>query len=158
MRYGTAALNVWITDSYPLGFSFKDDPAAKPSAPFPADNGTYFRVVEFPPLDRATEASIEPNYIQKAVGDRAPKRGLPGTHPMTHRTRTVDYVVVLSGEIDMVLHDSVVALSLIASWSMFSTALSHAVLVTKLPRGTVPHGTAHIRSSLGHLTRHEHSA
>ena len=50
------------------------------------------------------------------------------------------------------------AWSLIASWSMFSMALSHSALVTKLPRGTVPHGTAYIRSSVGHVTRHEHSA
>jgi hypothetical protein len=25
--YGIRALNLWITDSYPAGFSFKDDPA-----------------------------------------------------------------------------------------------------------------------------------
>jgi len=35
---------------------------------------------------------------------------------------------------------------------------SHSPFVRKLPCGTVPHGIAHIRSSLGHLTLHRHSA
>lgn len=108
--YGIAALNLWLTDSYPPGFSFKDDPATKPIGISPPDNGTKFRVVEFPPLDSATEAKMEPNFLQKAVGERAPNKGLPVTHPLMHRTRTVDYAVVLSGEIDMTLDDSVVHL------------------------------------------------
>lgn len=109
-RYGIAGLNLWITDSYPAGFSFKDDPATKPIGISPPDNGTKFRVVEFPPLDPATEAKMEPNFLQKAVGGRGPNRGLPVTHPLMHRTRSVDYAVVLSGEIDMMLDDSVVHL------------------------------------------------
>jgi uncharacterized cupin superfamily protein len=46
----------------------------------------------------------------KAVGPVAPARGRPVTHPLMHRTRSVDYAVVLSGEIDMLLDDSVVHL------------------------------------------------
>ena len=37
-------------------------------------------------------------------------------------------------------------------------APSHSPFVGKLPLGTVPHGIAHTRSSLGHRTLHEHSA
>src|SRR6516165_6827101 len=37
-------------------------------------------------------------------------------------------------------------------------ALSHSAFVPKLPCGTEPHGTAHIRSSFGHLTLQEQSA
>jgi hypothetical protein len=37
-------------------------------------------------------------------------------------------------------------------------APSQSLFVRKLPSGTAPHGIAHIRSSLGHLTLHEHSA
>jgi uncharacterized cupin superfamily protein len=36
--------------------------------------------------------------------------GLPVTHPLMHPTRSVDYAVVLSGEIDMMLDDTVVHL------------------------------------------------
>jgi uncharacterized cupin superfamily protein len=46
----------------------------------------------------------------KSVGDRAPVRGLPVKHPFMHRTRSIDYAVILSGEIDMMLDDSLVHL------------------------------------------------
>ena len=39
------------------------------------------------------------------IGERTPARGLPVRHPLMHRTRTVDYGVVLSGEIDMMLDE-----------------------------------------------------
>ena len=108
--YGLQSTNLWVTNSYPLAFSFKDDTAATPVGISPLDNGTKFRVVEFPPLDPATEAKMEPGFLMKAVGPVAPARGRPVTHPLMHRTRSVDYAVVLSGEIDMVLDDTVVHL------------------------------------------------
>lgn len=108
--YGLNATNLWVTNSYPLGFSFKDDTSAIPVGVSPLDNGTKFRVVEFPPLDAATEAKMEPGFLMKTVGAAAPARGVPVTHPLMHRTRSVDYAVVLSGEIDMMLDDTVVHL------------------------------------------------
>ena len=107
---GNPAANLWITDSSPPGFSFKDDNAAKKIGLSPPDNGTAIRVVEFPPLDPAAEAKMDPNFMMKVVGDHAPARGLPVKHPLMHRTRSVDYAVVLSGEIEMKLDDSVVHL------------------------------------------------
>src|SRR5262245_7392677 len=130
--YGIKGLNLWITDSYPAGFSFTDDPATKPIGISPPDNGTKFRVVEFPPLDAATEAKMEPDFLQKAVGARAPSRGLPVTHPLMHRTRSVDYAVILSGEIDMVLDDSVTRLK--PGDVVVQQATNHAWV----NRGTVP--------------------
>ncbi len=108
--YGLNSTNLWVTNTYPLGFSFKDDTSAIPVGVSPLDNGTKFRVVEFPPLDAATEAKMEPNYLMKAVGAFAPARGVAVTHPLMHRTRSVDYAVVMSGEIDMMLDDTVVHL------------------------------------------------
>jgi mannose-6-phosphate isomerase-like protein (cupin superfamily) len=101
-------LNLWITDSLPPGVSFKDDSAARPIGLSPPDNGSVIRIVEFRPLDPAVEAKMDPNLIMKVVGDHAPARGLPVTHPLMHRTRTLDYAVILSGEIDMMLDDSTV--------------------------------------------------
>src|ERR1700674_1228824 len=105
-KSGIPAANLWITDSSPPGFSFKDDSAAKPIGLSPPDNGTAIRVVEFPPLDPAAEAKMDPNLMMKVVGDHAPARGLPVKHPLMHRTRTVDYAVILSGEIDMMLDET----------------------------------------------------
>jgi len=130
--YGINSLNLWLTDSYPAGFSSKDDPSTRPIGISPPDNGTKFRVVEFPPLDAATEAKMEPDFLQKAVGARAPSRGLPVTHPLMHRTRSVDYAVILSGEIDMVLDDSVTRLK--SGDVVVQQATNHAWV----NRGTVP--------------------
>lgn len=109
-RYGLKSTNLWVTDSYPLGFSFRDDTYDRPVDVSPLDNGTKFRVVEFPPLDAATEASMERDFLMKAVGPIAPARGVPVTHPLMHRTRSVDYAVVLSGEIEMMLDGTSVKL------------------------------------------------
>jgi mannose-6-phosphate isomerase-like protein (cupin superfamily) len=105
-KSGIPAVNLWITDLSPPGFSFKDDSARRPIGLAPPDNGTVIRVVEFPPLDPAAEAGMDPNFLMKVVGDHAPARGLPVKHPLMHRTRTVDYAVILSGEIDMMLDDA----------------------------------------------------
>jgi len=109
--YGLASTNMWITESYPPALSFtQDDPAKKPIGISPPDNGTKFRVVEFPPLDAATEAKMDPEFLMKTVGDKAPARGVKVTHPLMHRTRSLDYAVVLSGEIDMMLDETTVHL------------------------------------------------
>ena len=68
---GNPAANLWMTDSLPPGFSFKEDTATKPLGLSPA-------------------------------------RGLPPKHPLMHRTRTVDYAIIMAGEIDMMLDDAVV--------------------------------------------------
>ncbi|MBO0759044.1 MAG: hypothetical protein J2P54_24640, partial [Bradyrhizobiaceae bacterium] len=76
-KSGNPATNLWITDSAPPGFSFKDDAATKPIGLSPPDNGTVIRVVEFPPLSPDAEAKMDPNFMMKVVGDHAPARGLP---------------------------------------------------------------------------------
>ena len=130
--FGIVARNLWLTDSYPAGFSFTDDPSTRPIGISPPDNGTKFRVVEFPPLDRATETKMPPEMLQKTIGERAPTRGLPVTHPLMHRTRSLDYAVILSGEIDMMLDDSVVHLK--AGDVIVQQATNHAWV----NRGTQP--------------------
>ena len=103
----TPSAKLWVTEAAPAPLSFTDDSGAKPTA-LPPDLGTALLVVEFPPLDPAEAAKMDPNFMMKIIGERAPRRGLPVRHPLMHRTRSVDYAVVLSGEIDMMLDDSVV--------------------------------------------------
>jgi mannose-6-phosphate isomerase-like protein (cupin superfamily) len=129
---GNPAANLWITDSSPPALSFKDDNAAKRIGLSPPDNGTAIRVVEFPPLDPATEAKMDPNFMMKVVGDHAPARGLPVKHPLMHRTRTVDYAVILSGEIDMMLDETTVHVK--AGDVVIQQATNHAWV----NRGTQP--------------------
>ena len=104
---GNGSANLWLTTSAPSGFSFNED-VAKPTGLNPPDNGTVIRVVEIPPLKPGDEAKMAPDLMMKIVGDHAPPRGVPVSHPLMHRTRTVDYAIIMSGEIDMMLDDKVV--------------------------------------------------
>jgi hypothetical protein len=119
-----ALANLWTTDSSPPGFSFKEDAGLRPVSLLPPDNGTVLRVIEFPPLDPAEEAKLDANLLMKVVGDHAPTRGRPIKHPLMHRTRTLDYGVVLSGEIDMMLDDA--TLHFIAGDVVVMQATNHA--------------------------------
>jgi naringenin degradation protein FdeH len=103
-----SSTNFWITDSTPPSLS-KEDSANRPIGVSPPDNGTKFRIVEFAPLDAATEAKLPPEMIMKGV-NHPPAKGIAVKHPMMHRTRTLDYAMILSGEIDMMLDDTSVHL------------------------------------------------
>jgi mannose-6-phosphate isomerase-like protein (cupin superfamily) len=103
-----ASTNFWITDSTPPSTS-KQDTANRPIGVSPPDNGTKFRLVEFAPLDPATEAKLPAEMIMKGV-NHPPQKGIAVKHPMMHRTRSLDYAVILSGEIDMMLDDTSVHL------------------------------------------------
>jgi len=105
---GIKATNFWITDSYPPSLT-KEDPSGRPIGTAPPDNGTKFRVVEFAPLDADSEAKLPPEMIEKGITN-SPVRGIPVKHPLMHRTRSLDYAVILSGEIDMMLDDASVHL------------------------------------------------
>lgn len=130
-KSGMPAANIWMTETQPPGFSFKDD-MAKPSGINPPDNGTVIRVVEFPPTDPAIETKLDLNFMMKVVGDHAPAKGLPVKHPLMHRTRSVDYAVILAGEIDMMLDDTVVHVK--AGDVVIQQATNHAWI----NRGTQP--------------------
>ena len=110
---GIMATNFWITDSYPPSL-VKDDPSGRLIGTAPPDNGTKFRVVGFAPLDSAAEAKLLPEMIAKSITN-APAPGIPVKHPLMHRTRSLDYAVILSGEIDMMLDDSRVHLKRVMS-------------------------------------------
>ena len=109
-KSGIPGAVLWITDSSPAGFS-REDTGKRSIGISPPDNGTVFRVVEFPPVDDAKLATMDSNFMMKVVGSTAPARGVPPTNPMEHRTRTVDYAIIMSGEIDMMLDDKTVHLN-----------------------------------------------
>lgn len=122
---GNKSANLWLTNSSPPGLSFTDD-AAKPTGLAPPDNGTVFRVVEIPPLRAGDEAKMPPELMMKLAGDGAPARGVPVTNPLMHRTRTIDYAIIMSGEIDMMLDDKTVHLN--AGDVVIQQATNHAWL------------------------------
>ena len=101
----TVSRMLWLTDRSPAAMSGTADRAAVNVGIAPPAGGSIFRIVEFPPITPEIER-LDPNQMHSELGPQAPKRGLPPRHPLMHRTRTVDYAIVMEGEIDMLLDDS----------------------------------------------------
>ena len=80
-RTGATACNVWTTEGFPVDNNGAADEGLR-RAGTTLKNGTIFRVIEF----------------------------APGLAARNHRTDSIDYIVVISGEIDMELDDSSVHL------------------------------------------------
>jgi len=100
---GLLSTLVWVTDETPADISGTVDRAQREIGVPPPPRGTIFRVVDFPPEGgaRSREAVLK----EMGVADHGGAR-----HPGMHRTKSVDYAVVLEGEIDMLLDDSEVHL------------------------------------------------
>src|SRR5277367_5004419 len=77
-RKGAASAVLWSTDGYPIDNAENTD-GSKRELGTSLPQGTVFRVVRYE----------------------------PGVTPRNHRTSSIDYAVILSGEIDMELDDSV---------------------------------------------------
>ena len=109
-RSPNPAGEMWVTDKSLPDFNWSADRALTKVGLVPPKNGTIFRIVDFVPLSPEMEKKMDINLMMKVVGDHAPAKGLPPRHPMMHRTRSLDYAIIMSGEIDMLLDDGEVHL------------------------------------------------
>jgi hypothetical protein len=96
---------LWVTDETPADMAGSADRAAREIGIQPPPGGSVFRVVEFPPTPPEVE-KLDPGFMHQQIGHDAPKKGRPPRHPLMHRTRSIDYAVIMQGEIDMLLDDS----------------------------------------------------
>jgi quercetin dioxygenase-like cupin family protein len=76
-RPGATACVVWTTEGFPVDNAGKEDAGLRKTGTT-LDNGTVFRILEL----------------------------APGVSPRNHRTDSIDYAVVISGEVDMELDDA----------------------------------------------------
>jgi len=103
------AANVWVTSTNLPDFTATEDRGKTKIGLVPPKTGTVFRVVDFAPESQGQHPT-DMNFMMKNVGPEAPKKGLPPRHPMMHRTRSLDYAIIMSGEIDMLLDEGEVHL------------------------------------------------
>ena len=104
----TASRLLWVTGETPADISGPADRAALAMGKIgisPPAGGSVFRIVEFPPVGPEVD-KLDNDHLHHQIGGDAPKRGLPPRHPYMHRTRTIDYAIVMDGEIDMLLDDT----------------------------------------------------
>ena len=81
-RPNMTAQVIWTTDDLPVNFAEDGEDKGAREIGTTVQNGSVFRVIEF----------------------------APGVTPRNHRTDSIDYAVVVSGEIDMEMDDTVVHL------------------------------------------------
>lgn len=104
-RRGYRAVNVWRTQETPARI-LGSDSISKHEGILPPRGGTILRIIDFPPepqdeaeLRRQLDSTFGGIY-KDAAHDRR-----PGKHPGMHRTETVDYAIVLEGEIWAVMDE-----------------------------------------------------
>ena len=102
-RPGQMACVVWTSESFPVDNTGDADQGLR-KVGTTLKNGTVFRVVEFG----------------------------PGVAPRNHRTDSIDYAVVMSGEIDMEMDDTVVHLK------AGDVLVQRGTIHNWINRGTVP--------------------
>lgn len=101
---GLALTDLWETAAAPASNEGDADAAARPVRLEPPANGTLFRVVEFPP-DAAWRKRGNAQEAFDSIGAAHTKDRNSGD-AMMHKTSTVDYAIVLKGEIHAVLEKS----------------------------------------------------
>jgi mannose-6-phosphate isomerase-like protein (cupin superfamily) len=98
---------VWVTDETPADISTSSDPTLRETGVAPPAGGSILRIVDFPPEPKNGPA-IDNAAMKKEMG--LDHGGKAARHPYMHRTKSIDYAIVLEGEIDMLLDDSEVHL------------------------------------------------
>src|SRR5215475_9453668 len=106
---GIASTLLWVTEEGPADLSGNVDRAARDIAVAPPPNGSILRIVDFPPVT-AEAMAVGRASVAREMGLALRTDGRSTRHPFTHRTRSIDYAIVIAGEIDMLLDDSEVHL------------------------------------------------
>ena len=102
-RPGATAAVVWTTEGFPVDNTGEEDAGLRRTGTT-LDNGTVFRILEL----------------------------APGVTPRSHRTDSIDYAVVMSGEVDMELDDTSVHLK------AGDVLVQRGTIHNWVNRGTVP--------------------
>ncbi len=106
--------DIWRTSATPAQIlSELGETTLGPRRQMPDSKGTVIRINRFAPeTDQVRNMSMkEARLAFKALGNEpASTFGRGGHHPLMHRTETIDYAIILSGEITMVLDDQEVHL------------------------------------------------
>jgi quercetin dioxygenase-like cupin family protein len=110
---GTLFHEVWSTPSSPAPVDNGDDPTTGALTLAPPGQGTRIRFVDIPPdtPDFLAHGADRMRQVFSKIGDeQASTVKVNSPHPLMHRTETVDYGIVIEGELTLVLDDSEVLL------------------------------------------------
>ena len=110
---GTIFHEVWCTTGAPAPVDNGADPTIGPLMLGPPKHGTRIRFVDIPPdtEDYLAHGAARMKSAFEQIGDVAASTVRDDSpHPLMHRTESVDYGVVIEGEMTLILDDSEVLL------------------------------------------------
>jgi len=107
---GPTFYEVWNTREMPARIDRASlEPREESIVLAPPKSGTRIRVLDFPPEDeRIKSISAEDaraHFAGIGAKDAASHKGGDSRHPFMHRTETIDYGIVLEGEITLILDE-----------------------------------------------------
>ena len=108
-RPGVALTNLWQNNTSPTEYDGAEETVDGPFILHPPEGGSVFRVVEFQPEDPEVLKTLDGKsaFAEMGAGDNIVE---DARHPFMHRTNSVDYAIILCGEIVMLLDDTEVLL------------------------------------------------
>lgn len=113
MEAGPSALvEIWASAESPAQYDFADDRAVFPIQHDPSPNGTLCRVlemgagVEIPPDTSLNDLLAGATALFQGIkSDFTPTLETVARHPSFHKTDSLDYLVILSGRLTMLMDD-----------------------------------------------------
>jgi mannose-6-phosphate isomerase-like protein (cupin superfamily) len=107
---GLGVTEIWVTDEMPVDNHGAKDRSLRPMRHDPAPSGTIFRVVEIPP--ESSSSKIDPGAAFGHLGStHQPSAADSAKHPTMHKTDSIDYLVVISGSMHMLMEEGEVELN-----------------------------------------------
>ena len=104
-RPGFAAARIWVTDHTPVRLKGVRESLHLPDTLEPPPGGSVCRIVTFPPdatfLGKIGRRDVDAYFA--ALGSQASTYSPRAPHPYMQKTRTLDFCLVLAGEITLVL-------------------------------------------------------
>ena len=100
---GLYVTELWVTSEMPIDNHGMEDRALRPMKHDPDPSGTIFRLVEIPPESKTTFNAA--GIFQELGSSNKPSADDAARHPTMHKTNSIDYLVVLSGEMIMEMED-----------------------------------------------------
>ena len=105
-RPGFAATRIWVTDRTPARLKNVEDALDAPHTIEPPRGGSVCRVVMIPP-DAVWQGKVGPGEVQAwfaAMGSPGASSCRPSApHPYMQKTRSLDFCLILDGEVTLVL-------------------------------------------------------
>jgi mannose-6-phosphate isomerase-like protein (cupin superfamily) len=106
---GAGVTEIWVTGEMPVDNSGATDRSLRPLRHDPTPSGTIFRVVEIPPEGAGTKIDAASTFGQLGSTHK-PTSADSAKHPTMHKTDSIDYLVVISGSMTMVMEEGEVEL------------------------------------------------